>query len=204
MSRSNSPILEATLRVIAEGGVNAVRYREVAAEAGVSLGTVSYQYPSREELIRAAFRHFLTEDTHAIRALASARTIATPEDVASVCVELLRATVGKPGKPHLAEFELLVYAARDDVVAEALAESDRAIALEIAAVLDRVGIQSPFAAAQTLIEVIRGFQLTTLGKPEPDLDDLENRLTRLLTALGPPAPEKAPRKPARARAPRSS
>jgi DNA-binding transcriptional regulator YbjK len=204
MSRSNSPILEATLRVIAQGGVNAVRYREVAAEAGVSLGTVSYQYPSREELIRAAFRHFLTEDTHAIRAIASARTIETPEDVAGVCVELLRASFAKPGKPYLAEFELLVYAARDERVAEALAASDRTLALEIGAVLDKVGIQSPRAAAQTLVEMIRGFQLTALGKRDPDLGDLENRLTRLLTALGPPAPEKPPRKPARARAPRAS
>jgi len=223
MARSNSPIpiLEATLRVIVQGGVNAVRYRDVAAEAGIALGTISYQFPSREELIRAAFQHFLTENTNTMRAVASARAIETPRDVAALCVELLRADFANPDKPYVAEYELMAYAARDEAVASALAASDRTLVLEVGAVLEQVGIRSPFAAAQTLIDVIRGYQLTALGKREPDLDGLQTRLTRLLTALGPvpkeltrpPAPVRrkltrppAPvrRKPARPRALRSS
>ena len=188
MARDHRNILDATLRVIAQGGVNSVRYREVAAEAGVALGTVSYQFPSREELLRAAFQHFAAENMGSLRVAASAKPIETPADVASFCIELLRADFARSDRAHLAEYELLVYAARDSSVADVVAASDRTLALEIGAVLEHAGVSAPFSMAQTLIDLIRGFQLASLGKRDPDLAGLHKRLLRLLGVLGPIAP----------------
>ena len=114
-------ILEATLHLVAEGGVDAVRYREVAAAAGVPLGTVSYHYASRQELLRAAFTHFLEENTRALMALRARFTA------------------------------------------------------------ERLGLATPLAAARTVSEIFRGFQLVRLGRRDgDDLTDLRRRLRAFL------------------------
>ena len=57
--RRRRSLLEATLRVIARGGVEAVTHRRVAAEAGVSHGATTYHFASRDEIILQAFRYYI-------------------------------------------------------------------------------------------------------------------------------------------------
>jgi TetR/AcrR family transcriptional regulator, regulator of biofilm formation and stress response len=180
MARSTVQILEATLRLVVQGGVHAVRYREVAQEAGVSLGTISYQFASREELIRETFQHALRESVSSMRSLAAQRAPRSLEDIASLCTEILRNDFAQADKPYLAEYELLLYAARDEQVAAALRESDREIVLELGSMLERLGMPSPLAAAQTVLDLVRGYQLGVLGDEGRDLDEFERRLARVL------------------------
>jgi TetR/AcrR family transcriptional regulator, regulator of biofilm formation and stress response len=179
---TSDTILEATLRLIARGGVDAVRYRDVAAGAGVPLGTVSYHFPSRELLLRAAFSHFLAGNTRALGALRERFSLSTARGLAAFLTEVLRVDFADPERGYLAEFELILYAGRDPVIAEALAAWDRSVLAELAVTLERLGVPAPNAAARTLLDVMRGFQLTNLGR-KPDLDDLEQRLRRVLTTL---------------------
>ncbi len=197
-------ILDATLRLIAREGVGAVRYREVAAESGVALGTISYQYSAREDLVRAAFAHFLSESTRALRDAAS--RIHGPEDVAGILVELLKADFADPTRPHLAEYELLTYAARDPLMAAAIAEWDRSTIAEFAEVAERAGLPSPFAVAHTLFDMTRGFQLGVLGQSSPDLEDFHKRVSMLLTAFasGPSRESATPRTTPAVTAPKTS
>ena len=48
-------ILEAAMRAIIEHGFDAVRYVDVAEEAGVAVGTVQHYFASRDALLGAAF-----------------------------------------------------------------------------------------------------------------------------------------------------
>jgi len=48
-------ILAAAVRAIGERGFDAVRYVDVADEAGVAVGTVQHYFPSRDALLCAAF-----------------------------------------------------------------------------------------------------------------------------------------------------
>ena len=50
-------ILDATLDLIAEVGIDGIRSSLVADAAGVSLGLPHYYYPTLKDLVRAAFRH---------------------------------------------------------------------------------------------------------------------------------------------------
>jgi AcrR family transcriptional regulator len=190
-------ILTATLRLIARGGVDAVRYRDVAEAAGTPLGTVSYHYPARQDLIRAAFAWFLADNTTNLMSRRARSRLDDLDDVAEVMAELVRADFADPRRPYLAEYELIVYAARDPEVAAALAAWDRAIVAEIAAVLERLGVPAPLAAGQILLDLLRGFQLASLGRPRPDLDDFRARARRVLgglaAPLAPPAPPKGSR-----------
>jgi TetR/AcrR family transcriptional regulator, regulator of biofilm formation and stress response len=183
MARSSTPILEATIRLIARGGVNAVRYRDVAAESGVALGTISYQYPSREELLRSAIAHYIAENTMSLRNFASTARLEKPEDVATLFEAVLQDSFAAPYKQNLAEYELMLYAARDPLVAKAVAEWDRRIVVELAEILERVGVPSPLSTAQTLLEMIRGFELSALSQPAPNLDDFIKRVMRVVLGL---------------------
>ena len=47
------------MTITAERGLDQVSIREVAAEAGVSVGTVQYYCRSKDEMLEMAFRHIL-------------------------------------------------------------------------------------------------------------------------------------------------
>src|SRR5882672_1153022 len=52
-------ILDAALAVIAERGTEQLTHRSVAEEAGVPLGSTTYYFASRDELVREAFRRYV-------------------------------------------------------------------------------------------------------------------------------------------------
>jgi DNA-binding transcriptional regulator YbjK len=105
---AKTSILEATLQLIAAGGVDAVRYRAVARAAKLQLGTVSYHFAAREDLIRAAFAFFLTENTAALVALRGRFASGGLDAVADYLTELVRADCADRRRRHLAEYELIV------------------------------------------------------------------------------------------------
>lgn len=178
-------ILEATLRLIAKAGVDAVRYRDVAEASGVPLGTVSYHFSARPELIRAAFAFFLEQNTATVHALHARLRAPALAEIAEFLTALVRADFADRRRRYLAEYELIVYAARDPAIAEALAGWDRARLAELAPLLERLGVPRPNAAARTLVDIVRGFQLTNLGRRQPDCDDLRRRLHDVLRAFAP-------------------
>ncbi|AKQ67911.1 Transcriptional regulator, TetR family [Myxococcus hansupus] len=51
-------IIDATLQVIAEGGVAGTSHRRVAERAEVPLGSMTYHFASMDELLREAFTRF--------------------------------------------------------------------------------------------------------------------------------------------------
>lgn len=182
-------ILEATLGLIVKSGVGAVRYRDVAAASGVALGTISYQFPSREALIRAAFDHLLRQWTVRLRERAASTRVETVEDLATFATDIVRAEILDPERTLLAEYELIVAAARDPELARALADCDRTLVAELGALVERVGGTAPFLTAQSILELTRGFQIAAMSQPAPNFEDLEKRLLRLILALHPNPPE---------------
>jgi AcrR family transcriptional regulator len=65
-------LLDALVSITAERGLDQVSIREVAAEAGVSVGTVQYYCRSKDEMLEMAFRHILNRMSD--RAAATARS----------------------------------------------------------------------------------------------------------------------------------
>jgi DNA-binding transcriptional regulator YbjK len=177
-----STILDATLRLIATDGVDAITHRRVAAAAGVPLGSTTYYFDSREQLLREAFRRYLEQ----IRALQTrvARAIrpTTVTGLVDVLVELTQREF-EDEQMVLAEYELTLFAARDAEIAEALHDWDASMISGLARAFETLGAARPFDAARTVLNMTRGHELDSLTRHDANADDLRRRLTVVVAAL---------------------
>jgi len=180
-------ILDATLRLIATEGVDSITHRRVATAAEVPLGSTTYYFESREQLLREAFRLYLTRIWALQTQLLKGFRISTNKGLVDYLVELTKREFEDEAM-MLAEYELTLFAARDSDVAEALHEWDAAMIAELARALETLGASRPFDAAKTLLHMMRGHELDSLSRHHADPEDLRRRLTVVIGALvGEPA-----------------
>ena len=175
-------ILVAALRVIAAGGPDAITHRRVAAEAGVPLGSLTYYFESREDLVREAFRHYMAATGAFLAALENEIPAATPADLVRMLVEMARREFVDPAMVR-AEYEMILYAARDPELWREFAAWERGLEARLAASFEGLGAARPVEAARTTINLVRGFELEKLARPADIIDDLRRRLTILINAL---------------------
>jgi len=187
-NRRRRRILDASLRVIADGGIDALTHRRVAAEAGVALGSTTYYFRSRQELICEAFRHYLREADRGLADLAQSHRDATLGSVVAFGVAIARREFADPQLVR-AEYELILAATRDPELRGELRSWENALIGRLAEWLELLGAVRPVDAAQTLLHLMRGFELEKLNHPEAPLEDLERRLTAVLSGFvpGPPS-----------------
>lgn len=173
-------ILRATLAVIGRGGVGAVTHRSVAEEARVPLGSTTYYFASKQELLREALRLHVAEDAGRLRGLA-ARLLAagaTGEQVVAGFAALLEG-----GHPDVAQFELYLEAARDPQLRDVAAESLRAYGEVAELALRAAGVPDPAAAARLVVAAIDGIGVHRAAAGDEAAADLGTSLGLLLRAL---------------------
>ncbi len=177
-----SAILDAALDVIAAGGVDAVTHRRVAAAAGVPLGSTTYYFASRDELLREAFRHYAAGVFAWIAELEAELPHSTARHLVEFLVEFARREFADPERVRV-EYELILRAARDPALAREFQAFERALASRLAEALERLGAAQPFDAARTLTALVRGFELERLTRPDADVEELRRRLVPVVAAL---------------------
>ena len=72
-------IIEAVIRITLKGGLTAATFREVAAEAGVSVRLVQYYFGGKDDLLLATQRHVAERSVERLRAWI-AETDGTPRE----------------------------------------------------------------------------------------------------------------------------
>jgi len=177
-------ILDAALALIAERGTEQLTHRSVAEAAGVPLGSTTYYFASRDELVREAFRRYVVR---ALELLGGVSRELPPADEAGL-VELLveiarRETSGGWRWTIVVEHELILRAARDPELAADFHGYERALASGLAEALEALGAPQPFDSARTLIALVRGFEVDGLTRPDADPDDLRRRLAPVVELL---------------------
>ena len=175
-------LLDNALRVIARGGVEALTHRSVAAEAGVSRGTMTYHFASRDEIVLEAFRHYIDS---VAQTLAATVEDVEPRDEASIVDFLVRLQQREFAEPELvlAEYELILYAARNESLALEYRAWERGLVANLAAGLEACGAPRPMHAARLLMGVFRAFELERLTHPDARSEELRGRLETLLPSL---------------------
>ncbi len=185
-------ILDAALRVVAAGGIDAVTHRRVAAEAGVALGSTTYYFGSRDEILLEAFRHYIANNSAMVAALASGY----PRRDLDSFLDLLVAATRRQFEDSamvLAEYELILLAARNPELAEEYRAWQRTLVGHVAERLEQLGAERPVDAGRTLVAALRGFELDRLARAEQSFEELRQRLEVLLHALLPAQPGPASR-----------
>jgi len=173
-------ILRATLAVISRAGIPAVTHRSVAEEAGVPLGSLTYWFATKDDLLREALRRFVADEAERLRGIAEQLNDgAAPAEVARRFARVLEKA--HVGPDQIAQFELYLEAARNPVLRPIAAEGVRAYDEVAVAALRAVGAPDPEAAAPLFVSLADGLGMRRIASGDaPPLDQLMLALLRAL------------------------
>jgi DNA-binding transcriptional regulator YbjK len=170
-------ILRATLAVIGRAGIGAVTHRSVAEEAGVPLGSLTYWFGTKDDLLREALRRFVAEEAERLRGVAEALGAgAEPADVAASFAAVLE---DETGTEQIAQFELYLEAARNPALRDIALESFRAYEEVAVAALRAAGVEDPERIAPLFVSLADGLGLRRIAAGgSPPLNEMMLELLR--------------------------
>ncbi|MGE4427315.1 MAG: TetR/AcrR family transcriptional regulator [Solirubrobacteraceae bacterium] len=169
------------LRLVAEQGVGAVSHRQVAAAAGVSLGTLTYHFKGRDDLLRESLRLFSAEETRRLESIAvelraGERGLEDVERLIAAAVDGMAET-----QQVVAQFELYLHATRDPGLERAVREGRDAFDDLARELLERLGVPDAAGLAPIVVATAEGMALRRLGTGE-DTGPILARALLLLAA----------------------
>lgn len=187
-SGGRQPLLDAAIEIAAEQGAGNVTVRAVAERAGVSPGTVSYHFPSVDDLLVSALES------------ADARIVAIVEQLvqevedggigpvewAQIFGAALAHSIETNRARHLACFELSMLAARRKELLPATVRIQQAYRRAARAGLRAQGIPDIEGGAVRLTAMVTGLVFAEVVNPQPGV---EERLVTLLGGAAARAPE---------------
>jgi DNA-binding transcriptional regulator YbjK len=173
-------ILRATLVLLAEEGMGGLSNRRIAAEAGVSLGSLTYHFESQRSLLRESLLLYVSEEVERLEAVAVRLRERRP-DPEEVATEV-EALIGRPGggTNPLAELELHLQAARDPELQEASARCFGAYEGLAADALAALGVSDPARHQGAVVALITGLGLRRLSTGAADSEAIRSALLTYL------------------------
>lgn len=164
-------IIAATLHIIGTDGIPALTNRSIAAQAEVSLGSITYHFPTQTDLLESALTSFVADETTRITEISQeyrdkGLSIADAAELTDQVVKDLAFSAER-----IAPFELFIQAGRDHSLREAAAECFAAYDELTTTILTVLGVPDPESTVPTVVAIIAGFQLRRLatGNSEQDI-----------------------------------
>jgi TetR/AcrR family transcriptional regulator, regulator of biofilm formation and stress response len=173
-------ILEVALSLIARRGAGSLRVREVAGEAGISLGVLTYHFPTRDSLLTAAFVHHLERtdsegvslgESHGPAMTANALGL---DQMTDIVMEMLRRMVSDDRDVFLAGQELTLEITRNAELSERVRPALAAHRNVIEDLMAAVGSDAPGLDGELLSATFEGLGLKWIV--HPDDPEFEERL----------------------------
>lgn len=168
--------------MIGRGGVEAVDHRAVAAEAGVPLGSTTYYFDSKADMVAQALHHVADRETERVEAQVEVVRGDEPQGLAARLVDWAMEQAFADRVVLLAQYELYLEGARREDLRPAAERWDRAWHSLLATALERLGAQDPPRRAELLCAGIDGLILQFLATGR-DIEDLRPLLLELLERL---------------------
>lgn len=180
-------ILHATLRLIGEHGIGAVSNRQVAAAAGVALGSLTYHFPSQSRLLRESLLLHVAEEVTRLEAIAAELRGSRPTAAAVAReVEQVVQRSAQSVEP-VAELELHLRAARDPELQDASRRCFDAYEDFAAAALEALGVPEPTRHARAVVALMTGLAVRRLGTGERDATGTADALLTLVRGAAAPS-----------------
>jgi TetR/AcrR family transcriptional regulator, regulator of biofilm formation and stress response len=179
-------ILDATLRVIGRDGREAVTHRAVAEEAGVPLGSTTYYFDSRDDLLGQALEHVAAQEVERYRRLGEdLRSVKSGRQLADRLIsELVAAAEDRVA--YIAEYELWLEAGRRPELREAAVNWCNAEQFAVAAAMEHLGSSNPRVDASLVVAALDGLGERVLAReedPAAAAKELKPELRRLIERL---------------------
>jgi TetR/AcrR family transcriptional regulator, regulator of biofilm formation and stress response len=179
-------ILEATLRVIGRSGRQAVTHRAVAEEAGVPLGSTTYYFKSRDDLLRQALEHVAASEVERYAARAEElRAVKSARELADRLIDDLVAAA-KDRIAYIAEYELWLEAGQRPELREAAQNWCDAEQRSVVGAMEALGSAEPATDASLVVAAIDGLGERVLAReddPAKAADRFRPELRRLVERL---------------------
>jgi TetR/AcrR family transcriptional regulator, regulator of biofilm formation and stress response len=179
-------ILEATLRVIGRSGREAVTHRAVAEEAGVPLGSTTYYFDSRDDLLGQALEHVARQEAaRHIELGHELRAAKNPRQLADMLLDQLVFEIDDRDA-YIAEYELWLEAGRRPDLREAATAWCDAVQLAVAGAMEKLGSTDPAADASLVVAAIDGLGERVLAReddPAQAAAEFRPQLRRLIGRL---------------------
>jgi TetR/AcrR family transcriptional regulator, regulator of biofilm formation and stress response len=179
-------ILEATLRVIGRSGRSAVTHRAVAEEAGVPLGSTTYYFESRDDLLRQALEHVAASEVERYAELgAQLRKVKSPRKLADRLIDEL-VSAAQDRIAYIAEYELWLEAGRRPELREAAQNWCDAEQRSVAAAMEELGSADPATDASLVVAAIDGLGERVLAREDDPAEaarEFRPELRRLIERL---------------------
>jgi AcrR family transcriptional regulator len=170
-TRRRDEALRVTLDMLRTDGPAGVTLRAVAGRSGVPLGTLTYYFAGREELLREALRLWVDEELARVATLADVIRDEGlgPREAAARCAEVLQSY----DPEQVAQYELYLLAARMPELREAVEEAFLGYDRIVAAILDAAGASDAERLAPLFVSLVDGHSLRRLAAPRlaPPLAD---------------------------------
>jgi AcrR family transcriptional regulator len=142
-------VIEAAIELATEGGYDAVQMRDVAARAGVALGTVYRYFSSKDHLLSAA----LLEWARGLEGNVKARMARTDEPVERLVSVIRRITRASEREPALFAALVTAITAPDPAVSECQAEVQHIVSAALSLPLEGVDPEVRDGAVRVLTHV---------------------------------------------------
>src|SRR3954447_9856327 len=179
-------ILEATLRVIGRSGRQAVTHRAVAEEAGVPLGSTTYYFKSRDDLLRQALEHVAASEVERYASRAEdLRAVKSARELADRLIDDLVAAA-KNRIAYIAEYELWLEAGQRPELREAAQSWCDAEQRSVAGIMESLGSSDPATDASLVVAAIDGLGERVLARedaPAEAAKEFRPELRRLIERL---------------------
>jgi TetR/AcrR family transcriptional regulator, regulator of biofilm formation and stress response len=153
-------LLEAAVRVIGRGGIAAADHRAVAAEAGVPLGSTTYYFESKDDMVAQALHYVADREAERLGeeiegGLLDARKGSPAERLADLMIDVWAGdrTV------LLAQYELYLESARREDLRPAAERWDNAYREFFTTALDQLGVADSSQTARLLCCALDGLLL---------------------------------------------
>jgi TetR/AcrR family transcriptional regulator, regulator of biofilm formation and stress response len=153
-------LLDAAVRVIGRGGIAAADHRAVAAEAGVPLGSTTYYFDSKDDMVARALEHVAEREAERIGAqLASGQLDVRPELLPERLADVVLHAWAGDRIVLLAQYELYLESARRPDLRPAAERWDRAYRELLEHALGLLGAPDPDRRARLLCAGLDGLLL---------------------------------------------
>jgi DNA-binding transcriptional regulator YbjK len=165
-------LLETTLRLIAEDGIDAVSHRSVAEAAGVPLGSTTYWFASRQDMLREALEDFArseieTEREHLEGMLG--KRLSRRRLVDEFTAHLLSQLEERRWRT-VAQYALVQEATRQPELERVCREWTDAWVELMTEVFVRLGAQDPELEARLFLVLLDGVLVGQLAAPSEDVE----------------------------------